>query len=345
MPFLYVLLFWFLRHRPIWLGTVAAIGFLNREFSIYGLPMLLLVDLKDRRLFNTDGIRRWVLVGVASLAVLQTVQALKPYADYYGPGTRGQLLRGFDESQAGNLRQRMTLDPSALPRRAAAMLIEHAPKLLGARPFDDGFGLRGHPALRWPLLVALAAIGVRVAFLALGRPLSVPPIGLYLTGVGVLAAAVYVLTRPADTPVDRYFVLVLFVPTGLTALHLAVEPLRAVRWAVIGGVLCWSAYSAADHAALAMRFFGEPPAHELRDVIDALRRRDVRVAEAGYWRAYKLTFLAREEVKIAATDFARIDEYQQLANAAGPSLVSIREHPCPGGQVVGAYYLCEADGP
>jgi hypothetical protein len=97
--------------------------------------------------------------------------------------------------------------------------------------------------------------------------------------------------------------------------------------------------------ALARQFFAQPPARELRDVIDALRARGVQVAETGYWRAYKLTFLAREEVKVASTDFVRIDEYQHLANAAGRRLVSIREQPCPGGHVVGEYYLCQADAP
>ena len=40
-PFLYVLLIWLLRDRPVLCGVVAGIGFLNREFSIFGLSALL----------------------------------------------------------------------------------------------------------------------------------------------------------------------------------------------------------------------------------------------------------------------------------------------------------------
>ena len=35
-PCLYVLLLWLLRRRPIWFGLVLGVGFLNREFTIYG---------------------------------------------------------------------------------------------------------------------------------------------------------------------------------------------------------------------------------------------------------------------------------------------------------------------
>ena len=43
-PCLYVLLLWILRRRPIWFGLVLGVGFLNREFTIYGAAALLLLD-------------------------------------------------------------------------------------------------------------------------------------------------------------------------------------------------------------------------------------------------------------------------------------------------------------
>ncbi|MCC7007344.1 MAG: hypothetical protein IT184_00860 [Acidobacteria bacterium] len=341
MPFLYVLLLWLLRDRPVWLGAIAALAFLNREFSAYAIPMLLVVDVWQHRLFTRERLRHWMLAAVAALALVQTVQALKPFADYYGPGSRGELLRGFDESQAGNLRQRMELVAAELPGRTAAMIGEHAPRLLGARAWNDGLGESGHAWLRWPLLTALSLIGVRVLVLwRRGPPARVPAVGLYLTGVGVIAAAVYVLTRPADDPVDRYFVLVLLVPVGLTACHLAIETRAWYRTVTVAAVLCWSVLSAADHAALMRYYEAHGVPHDLHDVIAALGARNAHVAEAGYWRAYKITFLAREQIKVASTDFARIDEYQRLANEAGPALVTISEQPCDAGERVNAHYLC-----
>lgn len=343
MPFLYVLLLWYLRQRPLWLGATAAIGFLNREFTIYALPMLLLDEARRRTLFSPDALRRWGLTAVAALAVVQTVQVLKPFADYHGPGTRGQLLRGFDEAQTGALQARLDLVPEELPARAWAMLTTHIPRLLGAEPFDDGFGERGHPRLRWPIIVALMGLAARVGWLvATGHRVDQAAPAIYLAGTGLLAAVGYVLTRPAYPPIDRYFLLVLLLPVGVTAACATLEPRATWRRLVIATAIAWGVFSAADHVALARDYVAHGRSTELQHVIDRLRARGVRIAEAGYWRAYKLSFLAREDPKVASTDFVRIDEYQHLANEAGRALVSIREQPCAGGEAVGQYYLCPA---
>jgi hypothetical protein len=42
-PFLYVLLIWVLRERPIWRGVVLGLGFLHREFTAYGFAALLII--------------------------------------------------------------------------------------------------------------------------------------------------------------------------------------------------------------------------------------------------------------------------------------------------------------
>src|SRR5215204_2938102 len=53
-PCLYVLLLWTLRRRPIWMGLVLGTGFLNREFTIYGLAGLVVIDAVARRLFTRE---------------------------------------------------------------------------------------------------------------------------------------------------------------------------------------------------------------------------------------------------------------------------------------------------
>jgi hypothetical protein len=47
-----------------------------------------------------------------------------------------------------------------------------------------------------------------------------------------------------------------------------------------------------------------------------------------------------ERVKLAATDLARIDEYEHLAAQAGPSLLTLEDQPCPGGIPVADSFLC-----
>lgn len=75
-------------------------------------------------------------------------------------------------------------------------------------------------------------------------------------------------------------------------------------------------------------------------LVAAMEARGVTVAISGYWRAYKLTFLADERVKIASSDFVRIEEYQQLANAMGDRLRVLQDTPCEGDEVSPGWYLC-----
>src|SRR6185295_8550878 len=44
-PLLYVLLLWITRDRPLWFGAILGVGFLNREFTMYAVPVLLAVQL------------------------------------------------------------------------------------------------------------------------------------------------------------------------------------------------------------------------------------------------------------------------------------------------------------
>ena len=64
-------------------------------------------------------------------------------------------------------------------------------------------------------------------------------------------------------------------------------------------------------------------------------------ASAGYWQAYEITFLARERLRVASRDFVRIQEYQDLYIERMREAVVIQENPCPGGERIAKWYLCE----
>ena len=75
-PFVYVLLLWPLRERPFLFGAVLALGFLNREFTIYAVPVLLAGQLLTRQLFQPAVLRRWLLALVAFVVGLGRCRAL-----------------------------------------------------------------------------------------------------------------------------------------------------------------------------------------------------------------------------------------------------------------------------
>src|SRR3954470_22997594 len=60
-PCLYVLLLWRLRSPPIWFGLVLGIGFLNREFTIYGAVALVLIEGARLTLWTREAVRRYAI--------------------------------------------------------------------------------------------------------------------------------------------------------------------------------------------------------------------------------------------------------------------------------------------
>ena len=342
-PFLFVLLLWIVRDRPLWFGAILAIGFLTREFTAYAVPIIVIGQIWDRSLFRADTVRRWLLTTVVFFAVWECVQALRPFADLMGPGTRGQLIRGFAGSQFDNMAGRASFGLAELPGRGAAMVVHHLPRLLGATAVDEAVARQGRDWMFWPIMAGLSAAMLRTMFvLVRGRRLSPrqSAFGWYVLGVGVMGAVGYVASRPISTVVDRYYLLVVFIPVGATAVFLAHEPSLWLRRAMLSLVFVWTACSSVDHVRLLERYRGRHEPDAIRTFADALVARHLRTAEAGYWRAYKLTFLTGERVKVASTDFIRIAEYQDLAAAEGDRLISIREEACAGGERIAGWFLC-----
>ena len=337
-PFLWVLVLWFVRARPFWFGSVLAIGFLNREFVIYAVPVLLAGQWWSRTLFQMSTIRAWLFSLVAFLAVWQGAQALVPYSDGMGPGTDGALPTAT-RGQLENLSQRAQFEVRGLPARAMTVLTAGVGGLLGGR--QTASEPQGRNWVGIVLGLALVAAVVRLAVIWRGGLTSpVTSFAWYLLGIGVVAAAAYAVTRPGEDPVRRYMLLSLFIPVGLTALWLTVEPVWRVRQGIVAFVVAWAIVAGVDNWTLFRRYQSGSVPDPMGEIVSALEARGVSVAEAPYWRAYKLTFLTGERIRVASTDVVRITEYQTLASNTMP-VVRVQDSPCAGGQRVGGMYLCE----
>jgi len=340
-PLLFAVVLWWLRRRPLWFGGVLGLAFLNREFVIYVVPVLLTFDLFGSRDSWRVLVRRWLLVLVAFLVIWDGVRVLTPVADIMGPGTRGTWLG--TESQLANLAERTDLAPADWPGRLAAAVRGPLPTLIGARRLDDPLAPQGQDWLAWLLGMALVAVVVRLAVLVArrdGRPIRPFGFEAYLTGVGLVAVAAFVATRPIDNAPLRYVLMALFLPIGLTALWLRAERSRLARTAGIAVLAVWMVTTAVDHGRQAGRYLSGREADPMAPVADALVARGVAVAEAGYWRAYKLTFLTGERTVVASSDVVRISAYQDAAARSDAPVRRVQESPCPGGEAVGGWYLC-----
>lgn len=338
-PFLWILILWFVRHKPLVFGLVLAIGFLNREFTVYAVPALLAGHLWTHTLFTRDVIRRGILSLITFAAVWQGVQLATPYADLDGPGTRGTA--SAVSAPLDNLTARVDVDIAGTPERVWRLLTGEVRTLLGGRAVVQ-IATQGRDWLGW----AFAAFGLlacaRLLWLWLKgpRPVREAALGWYLLGVGVMAVIGYALTRPADAVTPRYLLLTLFIPVGLTAAWLSLEPVRHLRHAVVAFALVWAGVSGVDNWRQFDRFASGRTGDGMRPIIEALDAQAITLAEASHWRAYKITFLTRERIIVASNDQVRVREYRALADAAGPGLARLQPEPCEGPLVEGLY-ICK----
>jgi len=354
-PFVYIAILWFLRRHPIWFGAVLAIGFRNREFTMYSVPVLVAIELVTGALTSTR-IREWLLSFVIFVAVWESISALMPFADLAGPGTRGQLLGGFSGSQIGNLVNRFNGNPGELIARVSSLLPRLLAWFVGGAQVETRFPIPDHRWLAWTSLVLLLAMVGRVLWLiapaaavwrdrraliaALRIPLVRASFACYILGVGVVAVVTFMMAKPVLTGYSRYAILGLLIPIGLTAALLALEPRRVIRGAIVAVVVAWTAVSVADNVALLMSNVRQPPPNPIRTLTDGLIARHVPAASAGYWEAYIATFVAQERVRVASTDFVRIQEYQDYLADNVKDARAIQHDPCPGADRIDRWYLC-----
>jgi hypothetical protein len=355
-PFVYIAVLWFLRRRPLWFGVVLAIGFRNREFTVYALPVLAALDVVRGEL-TRDRVRSWLLSMVVFFAVWESIEALKPLADYTGPGTRGQLLGGFSGSQVGNLVDRFNYQPAgALVERLTRVGPELLAWFAGAGQVDTNLPIGDRPWLRWVAGLGLVLAAGRLVWLTALRDgvtarhrsliqsvrdgIARAPFAWYLLGVGATADPVFLAGKPILNGYSRYATLGLLLPVGLTAAVLALDSRPASRRLVAAVVIAWASLTMIDHARVLATVVHQPPSYPAREIADRLVARHVPVASAGYWQAYEVTFLARERVRVASRDFVRIQEYQDLFVERNRDAWVIQENPCPGGERIATWYLC-----
>jgi hypothetical protein len=357
-PFVCIGLLWFLRRNPFWFGGVLAIGFRNREFTLYAVPVLLALELIMGELTRTR-MRDWFVSTAIFFAVWEAIEALKPFADLVGPGSRGQLIGGFAGSQVDNLLARVAWQPEALAERVMRMAPELVAWFAGSNPGYAGLPIANRPWLTWISggLVGLAtgrllflltigaarssAPGVETRVQRLRAQVIRAPFAFYILGVGIVAVVAFVAAKPVLHPYSRYVVLGVLIPVGLTATLLALERRHALQRIVIVAVMMWTALTLGDHATLLAGVVRNPPASPNRQIADRLVERRIPVAAAGYWRAYIIAFLAREQVRVASNDFVRIQKYQELFADHLSEAVVISESPCVGGEPVASLYLCK----
>lgn len=358
-PTLYVLLLWMLRRRPIWMGVVLGIGFLNREFTIYGACALIALDLANPSLITRDAARRYgVALGVAA-AVWLLFTGLRQVSSAAGPGTS---VADIHSALAGNnllqIAERLCMDPRGIASGIGRIFTVHWPELFGleSQPLTD-FGIesavrQGLDGSAWLLVPVLGIPIVRIASRPRSRRTASPRSGEtgrsdvcpYLILVAVFSIGGYLVGRCGviDFYTMRYELLSVLGAVGLTGWYLRIErsrPLLAV-WSVLYAAVL--AISVLAHARLIREYATDAPIAPKQELIAALDARGIKYGYTDYWTAYYVTFLSRERIILSPEDIVKVRTYTHLIDAHRDEAVRIARRSCPGGeQLTAAFWSCK----
>lgn len=335
-PLLWVALLWAARERPFLCGSVAALGFLNREFVIYGVFWLAVFRIWERKLTATYAA---CFAGVFS-AVWAAARVLAPFApNYFGKSSSEALSVNPPGEIFSNLAYLFGKNLSALLGYGNIAPADY--KIASGITLGGGLAqyvsITGFIMLAVAFIVALTRRGSGGIFaLRLRFP-------LFLGLVGASACVSYVVFS-ADVQREvlvRYTLLALFVPAGMTALVFSVARRGALRALCGAAAITIAAVNIWGGAMLWREYITDTPPNPHRDLADYLVKNDIRLATADYWTAYHVTFLSGERfIGVAQERYERIREYTELYSDNVDSAYRILEIPCPGGEKVHEWYVC-----
>lgn len=348
-PLLYVLLLWFLRRRPWLMGLVLGLGFLNREFTIYGAVALIVLDAYDRTLFSREGILKYGKAFGAAGVVWIAIALLRPLSSAAGPGTSvADLSTHLAANNLAQVLERLCFDPRAIASGIGRIFTAHWPELFGLerQPLTD-FGIesavrQGLPGAAW-LLVPIVGLPL-IAALRGPRPNRRVTFAAYLLVATAWSIVGYLIGRCGviDFYTMRYELLSVLGACGLAAWHLRQETSTALRaaWMVCCvGVLGLSVLA---HVRLLAEYATAPPTPAKQELIRALDARQIRYAYADYWTSYYVTFLTRERTIVASTEVVKVRTHNNEVDAHRAEAVLISRRPCSGGeQLTPAFWSCK----
>jgi hypothetical protein len=325
-PLLYVLILWMLRGRPFAFGALLAFGFLHREFTMYALPALAIVELADRSSWTANTVKRVVQAAAGFVLLWMIIDVAKRYLD-------GNSLI----LQARQLGKFACFDGAPIVDRVRYVLAVVWPVLVGGTRMPlDHYGMRssgvvGSAIIEWMAGGATLLMLIRLAWLwKLRRGGSSIAFAVYLALVGCCTLAAYSITCAYAYPVVRYFNLGLLLPIGCFAAFVAREPSARLSRAVTVVFVLWGAANLVDTVEVIREAALNPQANPHVELTEFLASHQIRYARADYWDAYVVDFLSRERIIVSSYGVTRIPEYQQRVDEHSDAAVHIERMPCEG---------------
>lgn len=351
-PCLYVLLLWLLRERPFWFGVVLGVGFLNREFTIYGFLAILLIQAVRRTLFTRLALQRLAIVVATAAVVWVLAHVAKQYSSAAGPGTSvADLYRLSASNNVAEILRRACINPGTFAAGVRGLFTDHYPQLFGATRtplVDFGIESKAWQGMRFAgailaSLVLLSALRIAAHLAAERKWRDEYTAFVYLVLVGLLSSLGYIVGRCGQVTLHtmRYELLSVLGLVGLSGWYLCIERTSMVRnvWLTLAAlVLSVSAWS---HARLIGEYLTRPPVAPKQTLGEQLISHRIRYAYSDFWVAYYVTFMTRERVIVAADDAVRIRTFNNLVDAHRSQAVRISRRACDDGErITEFFWIC-----
>src|SRR3954468_23658422 len=346
-PAFYVLLIWFLRRRPLWAGLVLGIGFLNREFTIYAIVALLILEALHRTLLTRDRLVHYGTIVATAAAVWMAVMVLRGFSSAAGPGTSmADLSTQLASNNLTQVMQRLCLHPAAIVSGVANVATVHWPELFGleSQPLTD-FGIESHlrQGLTGAAWVLVPVLLIPIGRLVQARPGRDAPFCSYLMVVALMSITGYLAGRCGviDFYTMRYELLSPLGAVGFAGWYLQRERSSGIRMLWVLSCTAVFVLSASTHARLIAEYATSPPVPAKRQLIQALEQRGVRYAYADYWTAYYVTFMTRERIIVASTEIVKVRSHNREVDTHRNEAIVISRQACPDGQpLTPAFWAC-----
>lgn len=337
-PLFYVLVLWTCRKRPVPFGALLCLGSLHREFTIFALPAIVVLQWLELREVRWPAILKTAgAFGVTWLALDQ----LQRHINIAGPG--GNVSAGQGGSlalEAVLVGRSLSFHPAVYLARLHLLLAQGLPDLFGTRPlplFAGGIwgdGSVGSGFAGGALAVALVLCAVRLFWIVVNGRSRDARFQVFLGLVSVQAIVAYGLhggTGIEPRTELNYVLLVLFLPVALFGAYFQLEADRRYRWTAVLLIAAWAAPTLGDSARVAREYIVTPPANAHRLLADYMTEHRIKYAWAIYWDSYRVTFLSKERVIVASTDIVRIPGYQTRVELNRLNAARIVRLPCDEG--------------
>jgi hypothetical protein len=345
-PFLYVLLLWWLRDRPLAFGALLGFGTLHREFTFLALPALAIALWPVR----AERSRAFLLRLAAGFGgIWLAVDAIKRQVNIYGPAG-GTWETGSVTLGAQTFAQWLSFDVRAYLARLWTLLTSGVPDMLGVstyslRTYSFPSDLSAGSPMAGALLGAAVVIAAgRLLWIRAHEPAR--PAGdavrftVYLAVLAVLNLLIYGINGgidPAEAAILRYALFAPLLVVSLCARYFLRESSRVWTTAVAACMVLWAAGSIVDNGRLIAQMKADPPPRSHRVMANYLMNHGIRHARANYWDAYVITFLSAERVIVASTGTVRVSAYQAEVDDHADTAVTLVRQPCSEGVPVAAW--------